>query len=216
MTRITRIIATCAAATCALIAACNGNGSKSDADMAALDPDAPGLRVGDQVPPVTLVDENGSEILLSTLYADKPLVLVFYRGGWCPFCTRALKDWRDHVDEVTQLGANFVAVTPESPDNFAKTIDKNKLDYTVLGDPTLAAARAFHVHFTVDEATKEQYESYGIDVAANNSSGTWELPAPGTFIIDTDAIVRFADAHWDYKIRAAPEDVIAALKEIAE
>lgn len=199
-----------ALAVTALITGCAGTRDGAPSE----DANAPGLRVGDQVPPVTLEDADGNPIMLSSLYADAPLVVIFYRGGWCPFCTRQLKDWRDDVADVRADGANFVAVTPESPDNYARTAAKNDLNYTVLGDPTLDAAKAFRLYFKLDDDEIAKYERHGVDIAAANASGEWELPAPGTFIIDQDGIIRYADADWDYTQRADPEDVLEALKKI--
>lgn len=189
-------------------------GCASSSNTAEVDPDAPGLRVGESVTDVTLYDAEGDAIALSSMYADEPLVLVFYRGNWCPFCTRSLKDWAAFVEDIKDAGANFVAVTPESPDEYAKTVSRNNLDYTVLGDPNLDAARAFNVYYEVDDEQRANLESFGIDVSARNSSGEWELPAPGTFIIDTQGVVRYAYANWDYTDRADPDQVVEALAKM--
>jgi len=193
---------------CAGSATTNADGAPAE--------DAPGLRVGDTVPAVTLVDESGQTVDLASLYAEQPLVVVFYRGGWCPFCRKALRDWRTHVGQVSELGARFVAITPEAPDFIAQTKQQNDLDYTVLGDPTHAAAKAFKVDFTLEDDTIENYKNLGIDLQTRNADGAWELPAPGTFIVDRDGVVRYAFADWNYKRRASPETVIEALREVAD
>ena len=180
------------------------------------DANAPGLRVGATVPDVTLVTEDGQDVQLASLYAEQPLVVVFYRGGWCPFCRKALRDWRTEVDEVSHLGARFVAITPEAPDFIQQTKTQNDLDYTVLGDPDHAAARAFEVADILGEDAIANYKANGVDLANRNADGAWELPAPGTFIVDTDGVVRYAFADWNYKKRASPEDVIEALREITD
>lgn len=201
-----------AAMVCTLIA-CAGCASTSSNPSDA-DPNAPGLRAGDAVSDVTLTDTQGQPVTLASFYDDQPVVVLFYRGGWCPFCQQTLSSWIDYVDDVQEAGAAFVAITPESPDAYAATIRQNDLNYTVLGDPDLSAAKAFNVYFALDEEQRAKLENFGIDVAASNSSGTWELPAPGTFIIDTDGVVRFAHADWDYTRRADPEEVVEALAEI--
>ncbi len=174
----------------------------------------PGLSVGDRAPDATLKTVDGKAVHLAPMYADGPVIVTFYRGGWCPFCNRALAAWQSRMDEVENAGATFIAITPESPANAEKTADKGKLSYTVLSDANQEAARAFRVHFTVNDETRERYKGYGIDLAASNASGTWELPAPGTFVIDRKGIVRYAFADWDYHVRADPDEVLAAVKSL--
>lgn len=137
-----------------------------------------------------------------------------YRGGWCPFCTRALSAWHDKMDALKAAGGTFVALTPEKPDLAAATREKAKGDYAVFSDDAFAAAKAFKVHFVVDDATKAKYQQFGLKVAESNVSGTWELPAPATFIIDKEGVIRWAFADWDYKKRADPDEVIAAVKAL--
>jgi len=177
----------------------------------------PGLSVGDAAPDAELVDVNGKSVRLATLYKEGPVVVTFYRGEWCPFCNQALAGWESKLPELKAAGATIVAITPEKPLSAAKTTEKNALTYSVLTDPTQAAAKSFKVHFVMDEATKTKYEGYGLDLAAANASGTWELPAPGTFLIVPDGrgggTVKYAFADWDYKKRADPDVVIAAVKE---
>lgn len=204
-----------AALACTLIALA-GCASKSTTQNVQADPDAPGLRVDDQSPDVAMTNAQGDPVTLASLYTEQPLVLIFYRGGWCPFCRRALSEWESHLDDINAAGARLVAVTPESPDSYARTIRENDLDYTVLGDPDLSAAKAFNVYLQLDDQTRASLEQNAVDLTTRNAGGTWELPAPGTFIIDSDGVIRFAYASWDFTDRATPEDVVNALQELQE
>ncbi|MBE7506929.1 MAG: DUF3179 domain-containing protein [Planctomycetia bacterium] len=177
---------------------------------------SPGLSVGEKAPDVALTTLEGKAVHLASLYKDGPVVLTFYRGGWCPICNRALSSWRDKLGALEAAGGKFVALSPEKPDHAAKTIEKGHLNFTVLGDPRHEAAKAFRVHFTVDEETKAKYKGFGLDVAESNVSGTWDLPAPATFVIDKGGVVRYAFADWDYKKRADPDEVIAAVKTLTK
>lgn len=181
---------------------------------ASQDEVVPGLRVGDVAPGASVLDARGHTVDLASMYADGPVVVTFYRGGWCPFCTRALARWQAKLPELTAAGGNFVALTPERPDAAAATAAKTRATYAVFTDPAHEAAKAFKVHFTVDDATRKAYAGYGIDLAKNNGSGTWELPAPATFVIDRAGVVRWAFADWDYTKRADPDDVIAAVRAL--
>lgn len=192
-------------------AGCQGP-AKTDAtsDIAA----QPGLSLGERAPDATLTTESGSTVRLASLYANGPVVVVFYRGGWCPYCHRALAAWRGKVGELAAAGGTLVAITPEKPEKMMATRSKNGVEFTVLSDVDHAAAKAFRVHFTVDDATRTKYEGYGIDLGESNASGTWELPAPGTFVIDREGVVRYAFADWDYTKRADPDEVIDAVKRV--
>ncbi len=185
--------------------------SSADAETAA---PAPGLPVGTKAPGAALLDVHGKSVQLADLYKNGPIVLTFYRGGWCPICNRALAGWQNRLEDVRSAGGTFIALTPEKPDEAARTIEKGHLAYTVLSDPRHEAAKAFKVHFAVDDATREKYLGYGMDVGKANVSGTWELPAPATFVIDREGVIRYAFADWDYTKRADPDEVIRVLEAL--
>jgi len=174
--------------------------------------DGPGLAVGAEAPDVTLYTRSGEPVQLASLIEEGPIVLMFYRGGWCPYCEGALTEWQERLGELQSAGGTLIAVSPESPDHAAETVEKNELSFRVLGDPDHSAAEAFRVGFSVDDATKTKYEGFGLDVGSWNASGEWNLPAPGTFVIDTDGVIRWAWADWDYKQRAEPDEVIAFVR----
>lgn len=174
-----------------------------------------GLPVGATVTgEATLTTIDGDEVALSSLWAEGPVVITFYRGGWCPFCNKALTEWQGKLDELGAAGATLVALTPEKPENAGETSEKNGLGFTVLSDEQFQAADAFHVRFTIAPDIKTKYEGYGLDLAQSNASGTWELPHPGTFVIDTDGVVRYAWVQEDYRVRADPDEVIAAVRAV--
>jgi len=181
-----------------------------------LDPatESPGLAVGDAVPDVALVTPEGEEIDLSGLYADGPLVVTFYRGGWCPYCNIALKEWAGRFDDLTAAGGQFIAITPEKPEDAQTTIEKAEAGYRVFIDPDGEVGKAFRVQFEVDAETRKAYKNYDIDLEKANVNGRWELPAPATFVIDTDGVIRWVHANWNYKAdqRAEPDAVIAAVR----
>lgn len=175
---------------------------------------APGLPVGHAAPAVAVTAVDGSTVSLASLYESGPIVLTFYRGGWCPICTRALSAWGSRLGALREAGGRLVALTPERPELADATRATAGADYEVYSDASHAAAKAFRVHFVVDDATRAQYRRYGLKVAESNVSGTWELPAPATFVIDQHGIIRYAFADWDYQKRADPDEVIAAVRAL--
>lgn len=172
-----------------------------------------GLKVGEKAPAgLTLLDKDGKSVALSEMYAKGPIVVTFYRGEWCPFCTKALAGWQDKMGELKEAGGTFVAISPEASPFVKKTIEKSKADYMVLSDAGMDATKGFKVWFEMDETTVEKYKGYGVNLGERNANGKWELPAPATFVVDREGVVRYAFADWDYRKRANMDEVIAAVR----
>ena len=199
---------------------CQTIDSQADAKASAASDDSdeataqagPGLVVGERAPDAMIQTRDGQQVSLASLYADGPVVVTFYRGGWCPYCTRQLAEWQGREAELVEAGGRLVAITAESPDNATKTASKHNLGFDIYSDTTMAAAKAYRVYFDLDAGTKTKYKGFGIDLGTSNASGDWSLPAPGTFVIDRGGIVRYAWADWDYKQRADADEVIAAVR----
>jgi peroxiredoxin len=172
-----------------------------------------GLAVGAKAPEAELRTAGNEVVALSSLYKDGPVVVVFIRGGWCPYCTGSLAGWEKKMDDLKAAGASLVVITPEKPDRHEAMTQKHSLHMRVLSDAKMEAARGFGLLFTMDDTTRKTYEGYGIDLAARNTTGTWELPHPGTFVIDRAGVVRYAFAREDYKERAEPAEVMEAVRK---
>lgn len=185
-------------------------------DAATAPAKAPGLAVGEHAPDAKLADAAGKSVELSAIIKDGPVIVVFYRGGWCPFCTKHLAQWTHHADELKQLGVTFVAISPEKPEELAKTAEKNGLKFRMLCDTSMDAAKGFKLAFDMDEKTVTKYKGYGMDLAKSNAIGAWTLPHPATFVIDTDGVVRYASASKDYTKRADPKEAIEAIRKMKE
>jgi len=170
-----------------------------------------GLAIGDKAPDVTLADAAGKPVKLSELWARQPVVLTFYRGGWCPFCNQALAAWQEKLPELDKAGAVLVALTPEKSSYATQTVEKHKLTYRVLSDSKYEAAKSYKTLFEMDKGTQEKYKGYGVDLGEHNAAGTWELPVPATYVIDTAGVVRWVHFNPDYRKRADPGEVIKAV-----
>lgn len=176
-----------------------------------------GAQPGDQIDPasITLRTASDAPVQMDMLLKDGPIVLVFYRGSWCPFCEQALDGWDDSIDELHTIGGRLIALTPDAPSHVSETLTKQGLGFTVLSDANAQAAQALRVNFIVDSATRKRYRGYGIDLEQSNANGLWQLPHPGTFIIDTDGTVLYANVDADFREgRADPEEVIEAYRSI--
>jgi len=176
---------------------------------------APGLSVGDKAPDFELPDATGRQVRLTELLRDGPVVLVFYRGEWCPYCNLTLRTWQERLGDLTSAGGRLVAISPQRPSNALSITEKHELAFPVLSDETQDVIRAFKLHFDLPPTLKDLYgNAWGLDLTEQNADGSWSLPVPGTFVIDQERRLRFAFVSADYRVRAEPDDVVAALRSL--
>lgn len=170
------------------------------------------LGVGDAAPKFALLNATGHTVELDTLLQQGPVIVAFYRGAWCPYCNTELHDLAEALPEIQKLGAQLVAISPQTPDHSLSTVEKNDLPFEVLSDSGNKLADQFGIVFILDHETREKYKGYGVDLAEYNGDDTWQLPHPATYIIDQQGTIRFAFVNTDYKIRAQPSEILAALQ----
>ena len=172
------------------------------------------LRVGDKSPDFELPSATGKTVRLGDLLQHGPVVVAFYRGGWCPYCNLELRALQETLPEIKKLGAQVVAVSPQMPDSSLATKEKNELQFQVLSDQHNSVARQFHLVFTLPEEVRTIYKGFGHDLVARNGDNSFELPFPATYVIGQDRIIRFAFVNADYTKRAEPADILAVLREL--
>ena len=169
------------------------------------------LAAGEAMPPVVLPDALGHRLDLNDLLATGPVVISFYRGGWCPYCNLELRALQARLADLRRLGATLVAISPELPDRSLTTAQRNDLEFPVLSDHGNAVAHRFRlVHAIAPEVVAYQRRN-GNDVAAYNGAPTAEVPLPATYVVSRDGIVRYAFVAADYTHRADPDDVVNAV-----
>ena len=170
------------------------------------------LAVGDQAPPFSLPNALGEPVALGDYLARGPVVLVFYRGGWCPFCNLALNAYQRALPEMKALGANLLAISPEKPDNSLNTKERNALAFEVLSDHENAVARQYVHVFEQTATVTAAVLGLGVDYLAVNDSAKAEVPVPGVFIIAQSGKIIFAKSEGgDYRTRVEAADILAAL-----
>jgi len=170
------------------------------------------LKAGDSIPDVKLRTEDNQEVSLRTLASEKPTVLVFYRGGWCPYCNRHLQSLAGIEEDLNKAGVQLVAISMDQPSKLKATPDREKLHYRLLSDSDAAAAKAFGIAFKVDDATVEKYQGYGINLDAASGRDHHILPHPAVFVANTNGIIRFAHVNPDYKVRLEPSKILEAAR----
>lgn len=176
-------------------------------------PDDPGkvqpIAVGAAAPPFTAREVGGQEFQFDPKHLKQPVMLIFYRGGWCPYCNTHLQDLRTVMPELKTLGYQVIFLSTDQPKLLYSSL-KEKVDYHIVSDATTAAARAFGVAFHVDDATLAKMKSYGIDLELTQGSKLHELPVPSVFIVDRSGIVRFSHFNADYRVRLDAASVLSA------
>jgi len=171
------------------------------------------LNVGDEAVPFTLKNQTGEEVSLSDLLEDGPVILTWYRGGWCPYCNITLAFLQEKLPEFELAGAQLVALTPELPDSSMSTSEKNELEFDVLSDIGNKVAREYGVVFKLTDDVAARYQK-GFNLHAYNGDETDELPLAATYVIDTDGKIRYAFLDVDYRNRAEPSDIIDVLNNL--
>lgn len=169
-------------------------------------------KVGEVVKNFSFVDQRGHKVDLASLKKTGDIVLLFYRGGWCPYCNMELQSYQRSLSKFKELGTTLIALSPEKPENAQATADANGLNFSVGTDENLSIARSFGLVFPVEGALKELYEKFKHPLNEANANGVWELPVPGVFVIGVDGKIRFASVNLDYRERLEPSEVIKFLE----
>ena len=172
------------------------------------------ITVGETAPDFTLPAATGEPVTLYSKLQEGPVVLNFYRGGWCPFCNLELRALQALLPEIRALGASLIGISPETPDNSLTTAEKHQLEFDVLSDVGNKTARDYGLIFTVYEEMRPLYLKWGLDVPASNGDNSWELPVPATYVIDSNRVARAAHVDKDYTKRMEPEQIMTALRDI--
>ena len=170
------------------------------------------IKVGESIPDITLKNVDGKNVVLSDLVAKGPTLLVFYRGGWCPYCNVHLGELKTIEKDLQDLGYQIVGVSPDKPGLLKQGIQENKLTYQLLSDSSAEAAKAFGLAFRVDDETDKMLKSYNIDLAKSSGQDHRILPVPAAVLIDTEGKVDFVFFSPDYKIRVNKHVILAAAK----
>lgn len=171
------------------------------------------LKVGDKAPEV-MINIKGEKHPLSHIYASGPVVLKFYRGGWCPYCMAELKHYDQMFDQFKKEGSQILAFSPDTEVMSKKTETTNDLSFDVLSDGGHAIARKFGLVYKLDQKVVDQLKKDGIDLSVYQGNKNNELSIPGTFVVGKDGKIAFAYVDADWQKRAEPESVLKVVKSL--
>jgi peroxiredoxin len=172
------------------------------------------LQSGDQFPQLELTDQLGHVADLGLLMSCQPLVVTFYRGGWCPYCNLELRAYQQILPEIDRLGAQLAAISPETPDNTLSTAEKNDLTFMVLSDTKGRLADALGIRFELSPALRAYFKRVGHDLPTRNGDDGWSLPMPATYVVARGGRIEFAYVDPDYRKRIDPSAAIATLRRL--
>lgn len=172
--------------------------------------------VGEEIPNVTLKDPFGDDAELQDLISKKPTLLIFYRGGWCPYCNTHLSQLAEIEEELYDMGIQILAVSPDKPAFLKESMMEHDLNYQLLSDSDMSATKEFGLAFRVDTTTVNRYKRNGMDLAERSGYDHYLLPVPAAYLVDTNAIIEYRYFNPDYTVRIENDEILSAVKEMLE
>lgn len=182
--------------------------------VSAQDAQKSALNVGAKMPAFNLPDDKGNMVSSDDLLKTGNLVVVFYRGAWCPYCNLYLRTLQKSLPDIEKNGGKLVAISVENPDTSLTVAQKNELAFTVLSDKNLDLARQFGIVYQLSDETNEKYKGYGIDLVKQNGTETPDLPLSATYIVKQNGEISYAFLEPDYMKRAEPSVIIENLAKL--
>jgi peroxiredoxin len=171
----------------------------------------PGIAIGDQAPDFTLPNSVGEPIRLGERLEAGPVVVVFYRGAWCPFCDLHLRSIQERLPEIAARGASLVAISPQAPDSSLSLSERLSLGFDLLSDLDQSVSTEWRLRFELPDALRQVYRDMGMALDEHNADGTWHLPVPATFVLDGAGVVRARHVDPNYRERMPVDDILDAL-----
>ena len=169
------------------------------------------LQVGSQASEFELTDSNGKLVRSADLLARGPLVVMFFRGRWCPYCVATVEAWQRALPELQERRASLVAISPQTVKQNNLMADQHRLTFRLLSDPRNKVAKQFGVAYELPSDLQELNRRIFVNLEFINGDESWELPMPATFLIAPDRRILFAEAYTDYTRRTEPQRVIDLL-----
>lgn len=166
------------------------------------------LSVGAVAPAFSLSNQSGRTVSLREVIETGPVIVVFYRGGWCPYCNLQLRAYQRLLPELDAAGVRLVAISPQAPDASMSTAEKNALAIDVLSDIGSSVARAYGIAYTLPPELQALYAQVGHALPDINGDDSWTLPVPATFVIGQDGRVLAAQVDIDYRKRLEPAEAL--------
>lgn len=168
------------------------------------------LQVGDSIPDGTLRTLSGKKVGLRSLLGQKPTVIIFYRGGWCPYCNLQMGQLVKLEPELEGLGIPILAISPDRPAKLKESLKKHHITYLLLSDSSMEVAEKFNLAYKLDPETIEKMKGLGVDLENATGNSLHLLPVPAAYVVDSKGVIRFAYYNPDIKVRVNPAKLLKA------
>ncbi|WP_269506441.1 peroxiredoxin-like family protein [Burkholderia sp. IMCC1007] len=185
---------------------------RATAELIASGQAARAIKAGDLAPTFRLKDQDGNDVSSADLLAKGPLVVTFYRGVWCPYCNLELQALNEALPALRELGANVVAISPQTAVNSRKSVRTNQLGFPVLSDVNGETGAAFGLRFALPDYLVDLYKALKNDLPAFNNDPSWTLPMPARYVIGQNGIVLYSEVNPDYTHRPDPSEMFPVIE----
>lgn len=166
------------------------------------------LLISEKLPSVEITSIKGAKIDLLKEISKKPAVLVFYRGGWCPYCNAHLAAIGEIENEITALGYQIMAISPDSSEPLQEVVKEQTLNYSLFSDSDGTLITAMGIAFS----SPEKYSGMLSDYSKGKNTGF--LPVPSLFVVNTEGTIIFEYISSDYKQRIKAPLLLNVLKQL--
>jgi len=174
------------------------------------------LLPGMNAPSFTAKMRDGSEYIFDADSLQKPAVVIFYRGGWCPYCSRQLMELQDIDQDLVEMGYDLLLISADSPERLSEGVVSDDVPFTLLSDARMDVSKAFGIAYRVDDATIQRYMESGLDLAEEAGYGHYLLPAPSAYIIDSNGLIQFQYTNPNYRVRIKSELLTTAAQLVID
>lgn len=183
-------------------------------DQLGVNENGKGLEVGTEIPDLNVLDIYGNDYTLSDAWSEKPALVVFYRGGWCPLCNTQVRELSMRFDDLSAAGVQPVLLSVDAPDKSSMVEAQYDIPFPVLSDQELAAHKAFNVVLTLDKKTLLLYRGFGLVPSEWSGRDHNAIAVASAFIVDTDGKVLMSHAPEDYKTRPSVDQLIQLIRKV--
>ena len=192
--------------------------TSAQGEIAASAEETTPLAAGAAAPAFTARNADGSDFAFDPAALERPVMLIFYRGGWCPYCNRHLAELRHVIPQLEERGMDVYFLSADSPDNLASALhsEAEGLDYTLVSDARLSAAEAFGLAFRMSDDYYQRAKEFGVDMEEASGETHHALPIPAAYLIDTKGVIRFGHANPNYTQRISADQLRAGVDSVLE
>lgn len=166
------------------------------------------IKIGMEVPSAIIKSITGSDIDIKEIVKDQKSIIIFYRGGWCPYCNLHLSELQKIENDIKKLGYKIIAISMDNPENLSSTLTEHKMEYELYSDSKANACKEFGIAFKLPESEVDKLKSYHMDIEKSSGENHNILPVPSLFLIDAQGIIQFSYVNVDYKVRMDASSIL--------